>query len=81
MKSTFNLFILMLTLIMVSPLHASHKTINSKPFVIPELRSWKGRTGTFAIENKTKIIYSSKTPELKRIAKALSDDYALFFQK
>jgi len=81
MKSTFNLFILMLTLIMVSPLHASHKTLNSKPFVIPELRSWKGRTGTFVIENKTKIIYSSKTPELKRIAKALADDYAIFFQK
>lgn len=81
MKSTFKLVVFMMTCIMVMPLHASKKDINSKPFIIPELRSWKGREGTFPINDKTQLVYSRKTPELERIAKALSDDYALFFGK
>lgn len=52
-------------------------TGNPKPFVIPELREWKGTKGAFVPDAKTRIIYQQ--PELKHVATALSDDYEAMF--
>ena len=37
---------------------------NVKPFVIPELREWKGATGEFTITEATKVVYPAKQQEL-----------------
>lgn len=52
-------------------------TGNPKPFVIPELREWKGTKGAFVPDAKTRIIYQQ--PELKHVATALSDNYEAMF--
>ncbi len=52
-------------------------TGNPKPFVIPELREWKGTKGAFVPDAKTRIVYQQ--PELKHVATALSDDYEAMF--
>ena len=48
--------------------------INEKPFVIPELKEWKGKTGFFKIQPTTKIIYPKGNNEIKRIGEMLSAD-------
>ena len=52
---------------------------NAKPFVIPELKEWKGTTGEFTLNTQTRIVYPKNQPELQRIAQMLADDYKEMF--
>ena len=47
---------------------------NAKPFVIPELKEWKGATGEFTLNEQTRIVYPKNQPELQRIAQMVADD-------
>ena len=47
---------------------------NTKPFVIPELKEWKGTTGEFTLNELTRIVYPKNQPELQRIAQLVADD-------
>ena len=53
---------------------------NPKPFVIPELREWKGATGNFEPNEQTRIVYPKNQPELKRIAELVAQDCYEMFQ-
>ena len=48
---------------------------NVKPFVIPELREWKGSTGEFTITEKTRIVYPKNNTGLAEVAKQFACDY------
>ena len=48
---------------------------NAKPFVIPELREWKGATGEFTITKETKIVYPKNNAEIAEVAKQFACDY------
>lgn len=48
---------------------------NKKPFVIPELREWKGATGEFQITSETKVVYSKKSAALAEVAKQFASDF------
>ena len=48
---------------------------NKKPFVIPELREWKGGVGEFVITKNTKILYAKDNAELAEVAKLFVCDY------
>lgn len=52
---------------------------NQKPFVIPELKEWKGKQGEFVPGPDTKIVCDKEDPELVRIANILSADYKEMF--
>ncbi len=52
---------------------------NKKPFVIPELREWKGATGEFAITEATRVVYPAKQQELADVAKLFAEDYKKMF--
>ena len=47
---------------------------NAKPFVIPELKEWKGITGEFTLNEQTRIVYPKNQPELQRIAEMVASD-------
>ena len=51
--------------------------VNPKPFVIPELREWQGKSGSFTPGETTAITVGS--PELTPIARKYADDYARMF--
>lgn len=46
----------------------ANASVNPKPFVIPELKEWKGSDGAFVPTEATKIVYAANNPELERIA-------------
>ena len=48
-----------------------------KPFVIPELKEWKGATGFFMPEQSVRIIYGA--PGLQKIARQFAADYKALF--
>ena len=52
---------------------------NEKPFVIPELREWKGGTGTFNANEGTRIVYPKNSPELAAVAAQFAADYKKMF--
>lgn len=52
---------------------------NAKPFVIPELTSWTGSTGTFVPNGR--LILNSKDKGLKEVARAFAEDYRLLVGK
>ena len=52
---------------------------NEKPFVIPELREWKGGTGTFNINEGARIVYPKNSPELAAVAAQFAADYKKMF--
>ena len=54
--------------------------VHPKPFVIPELKEWKGNTGFF-VPAQLRIVYPVKDAELKRIAALFADDYEKMFGK
>lgn len=68
-------FLLLLT---CSGLNAS---VNPKPFVIPELKEWKGAEGTFIPTAETRIVCASGHPELLRIARLFAEDYETMFAR
>ena len=47
---------------------------NAKPFVIPELKEWKGSYGEFVLNEQTRIVYPKNQPELQRIAQLVAED-------
>ena len=47
---------------------------NAKPFVIPELKEWKGGTGELILNEQTRIVYPKNQPELQRIAQMVAED-------
>ena len=55
--------------------------INPKPFVIPELKEWKGTEGAFVPTPKTRIVCTSNHPELLRIARLFAEDYETMFAR
>lgn len=52
--------------------------VNPKPFVIPELKEWKGNTGFF-VPTQLRIVYPARDVELKRIADLFATDYEKMF--
>ncbi len=56
---------------------AAFAEVNPKPFVIPELKTWKGAEGKFVPNGKVVVVGNSK--ELMHIAKALAADYETMF--
>ncbi|MDE6624446.1 MAG: family 20 glycosylhydrolase [Alistipes sp.] len=57
---------------------ATLRAENPKPFVIPELREWKGGEGDFTPTDRMRIV-TSDDPEQLRIADRLAEDYAAMF--
>lgn len=47
---------------------------NPKPFVIPELKEWSGKTGDFMLTGGSGLKYSSGDPEISRIAALFAAD-------
>ncbi len=47
---------------------------NPKPFVIPELKSWKGGEGTFSLNKQCRIIYPKGNTALEKIARETVTD-------
>ena len=48
---------------------------NEKPFVVPELREWKGAAGEFTITDATKIVYPKAQAEVAAVAELFAEDY------
>ncbi|MDH8702637.1 hexosaminidase [Dysgonomonadaceae bacterium PH5-43] len=73
------LLFLCVSVLLVSANLVYSKTVNEKPFVIPELKEWKGGDGEFIPSSQTRIVYSSKSPELQQVADAFAADYLEMF--
>lgn len=54
---------------------------NSKPFVIPELKEWKGGQGTFSIGEHTRIVCDENNSQLVHIVGLFAQDYQMMFGK
>ena len=52
---------------------------NAKPFVIPELKEWKGDNGQFTPTASSRIVCTSGETELLRVAQAFAADYEEMF--
>ena len=52
---------------------------NPKPFVIPELKEWKGKEGNFTPTGETRIVYSGT--QLADVARQFAEDYETMFGK
>lgn len=52
---------------------------NAKPFVIPELKEWKGGDGQFVPTASSRIVCTSGEAELLRVAQAFAADYEEMF--
>ena len=72
---TLNLFIAILFMCIISSTYAQ----TPKPFVIPELKEWKGAEGTFTPTDGGRIVYSARQPELKATATTFAEDLRLMF--
>lgn len=69
-KKLARIFLMVATLLLPSVLHAS----NPKPFVVPEIRQWKGADGMLTlIPGQAKVFYTS--PSLKEVADNFASDY------
>ena len=77
MKNRFLLLLAVLCLTLSANTFAAEK--NKKPFVIPELREWKGATGEFTITEATRVVYPAKQQELAEVAKLFAEDYKKMF--
>ena len=47
---------------------------NAKPFVVPELKEWKGKAGAFVPGEQLRIVYDNQA--LRQVAEAFAADYA-----
>ena len=54
---------------------------NVKPFVIPELKEWKGDDGNFVPAADAKVVCDMENAELKRVAELFASDYEKMFGK
>lgn len=75
---TLNRFFLVLTILLACPL-LMMAALNPKPFVIPELKEWKGAEGTFVPGATSKIVCPKGNSELLRIARQVADDCQMMF--
>ena len=57
----------------------SYADVNPKPFVIPELKQWNGKEGSFIPGTDARIVCTSSNAELLRIARTFADDYQQMF--
>ena len=64
----------LLTVLLCCLFQAAIAQTNPKPFVIPELKEWKGSTGEFTLNEQTRIVYPKNQPELQRIAQLVAAD-------
>lgn len=53
--------------------------VNTKPFVIPELKTWMGSEGMFMPTKTTRIVVEAKQPKMLQIASLLATDYEEMF--
>ena len=63
MKSV-NRICLMMILCCVCCINIAQAAVNPKPFVIPELKEWKGNEGKFIPTEQTRIVYPKGNSEL-----------------
>lgn len=47
---------------------------NPKPFVVPELKEWSGKTGEFLLSSDTRLSFNSDNQEISRIAELFAAD-------
>lgn len=73
-----NRILLIMTAFVLS-LSAFATAENEKPFVIPEIREWKGGNGNFTVTSKTKIVFPKECNDAAAAATLLADDYAKMF--
>ncbi|MEG2573745.1 MAG: family 20 glycosylhydrolase [Bacteroides sp.] len=77
MKSINRIYLIITLLLFTS--QSVHSAINPKPFVIPELKEWKGKKGAFVPTKNIRIVYTPKQVELLRIANMLAADCEIMF--
>lgn len=77
MKLVNRFFMILMALCLVCP--GISAVVNPKPFVIPELKEWKGAEGAFVPTEATKIVCPANQSELLRIARMLADDCETMF--
>ena len=68
-----------LLILLAAAVTLSAQAANEKPFVIPELKEWRGGEGTFAVTDATRIVYTAGDAELQRVAGLLSEDISAMF--
>lgn len=68
-----------MTLCMALCIHPLCCAANEKPFVIPELREWKGGKGEFALTPESRIVVDDES--LTKIAEIFADDYNTMFNR
>lgn len=73
-----NRICLILTILLLG-VPAVNAAVNPKPFVIPELKEWKGADGAFLPAESTRIVCAPSQPELLRIARMLAADCETMF--
>lgn len=77
MKLVNRICLILTILLLGAP--AVNAAVNPKPFVIPELKEWKGADGTFLPAESTRIVCAPGQPELLRIARMLAADCETMF--
>lgn len=75
---TIHPFILLLLILMAYP-SLTRAALEPKPFVIPELKEWKGAEGHFIPSENSRIVYPKGNSELQRIARLVADDCETMF--
>ena len=81
MKKSFIALLVMAILAPVSLFASDNNTKNEKPFVIPELREWKGATGCFNITDATRIVYKKGDAQMEKTATQFAADIKAMFGK
>lgn len=69
----------LLLLLLLSICNNIYSVTNEKPFTIPEIKTWKGGSGSFVIKSQTCITYRSNEAGVQQIATQLSSDYQQMF--
>lgn len=52
---------------------------NVKPFVIPELKEWRGKEGHFSVDASTRVVCNHKNKQLVDVAEQFAEDYYTMF--
>lgn len=74
----FRLLVLVLGLTLSSWI-SIQASVHPKPFVIPELKEWKGMEGELCLTPQTRIVYSAKQQGLQHVAQLLAEDVKTMF--
>jgi hexosaminidase len=74
-KSAFRGLAVALILLSVVPTYA----VNKKPFVVPELKEWAGKDGSFEITKSSRIVVAKGNSEAIAIAKQFASDFKTMF--